>query len=105
MTPKEAAAYLSVHRRTVYRYIRRGKLMASRVGRGYRIPRGGLDSLLWATRAGRRFKPREYAAEEIAEFIRDDRLDRRARAVAERFSAIMDDRTPRDQDVDGADAR
>ena len=37
-------------RETIYRYIRQGKLIASRLGRSYRVPRRSLDLLLWAIR-------------------------------------------------------
>ena len=39
MTPEQAADYLQVNRETVYRYIREGKLVASRLGRAYRLPK------------------------------------------------------------------
>jgi excisionase family DNA binding protein len=39
MTPEQAADYLQVNRETVYRYIREGRLVASMLGRAYRIPR------------------------------------------------------------------
>jgi excisionase family DNA binding protein len=50
MTPDQAADYLQVDRETVYRYIRSGKLDASRLGRSYRIPRRNIELLLLATR-------------------------------------------------------
>jgi excisionase family DNA binding protein len=50
MTPDQAAAYLQVSRDTIYRYIRSGKLAASRLGRSYRIPKRNLDLLLWESR-------------------------------------------------------
>ena len=46
MTPEQAAEYLQVSRETVYRYIRQGKLVASRLGRSYRVPKRNLDLLL-----------------------------------------------------------
>lgn len=49
-TPDQAAAYLQVNRETVYRYIRDGRLAASRLGRAYRIPRQSVERLLWSTR-------------------------------------------------------
>lgn len=39
LTPEQAAEYLQVNRETIYRYIRQGKLVASRFGRAYRIPK------------------------------------------------------------------
>ena len=38
LTPEQAADYLQVNRETIYRYIRDGKLAASRLGCGYRVP-------------------------------------------------------------------
>jgi len=37
LTPEQAAGTLQVHVLTIYSYIRRGKLDAIRLGRGYRI--------------------------------------------------------------------
>jgi excisionase family DNA binding protein len=85
MTPDQAAAYLQVNRETVYRYIREGKLIASRLGRAYRIPRRALDSLLWTTRTRQDIILREYTGEQIAAFLADDQLDERAQEIAKRF--------------------
>src|SRR5450756_2393573 len=86
MTPDQAAEYLQIDRETIYRYIRQGKLVASKLGRTCRIPRRSLDLLLWATRTRQDLTLREYSGEEIAEFIRADELDEEAREVAKRFS-------------------
>jgi excisionase family DNA binding protein len=85
MTPDQAADYLQVSRETVYRYIRDGKLGASRLGRTYRISRTSLDLLLWATRARSDPTPRRYTSAEIEQFLKDDQLDDRAREIADRF--------------------
>ncbi len=45
-TPHEVAAMLKLKVTTVYRYIRTGKLRATRLGKGYRIARRDLDALL-----------------------------------------------------------
>ena len=84
-TPEQAANYLQVDRETIYRYIRQGKLVASRLGRKYRIPKGSIDLLLWATRTSEDITLREYTGSEIATFIRSDELDEEAREIAERF--------------------
>jgi excisionase family DNA binding protein len=39
MTPPQVAEYLQLTPETVYRYIREGKLVASRLGRQYRVPK------------------------------------------------------------------
>jgi excisionase family DNA binding protein len=50
VTPELAAEYLQVNREAIYRYIRGGQLVASKLGRAYRIPRRSLDLLLWSPR-------------------------------------------------------
>lgn len=88
MTPEQAADYLQVNRETIYRYIRQGKLAASRLGRSYRIPRRSLEALLWATRNRPDLTLREYSQAEVAEFLRADELDAEAQAVAQRFESV-----------------
>ena len=85
LTPEQAAEYLQVDKETIYRYIRQGKLVASKLGRKYRIPKGSIDLLLWATRTREDITLREYTGSEIATFIRSDELDEEAREIAERF--------------------
>ena len=84
-TPEQAADYLQVDKETIYRYIRQGKLVASKLGRTYRIPRGSIDLLLWATRTREDITLREYTGREIAEFIKADQLDEEAKKIANRF--------------------
>jgi excisionase family DNA binding protein len=85
MTPEQAADYLQVDKETIYRYIRNGKLIASRLGRTYRIPRQSINLLLWATRTRQDVTLREYTGSEIAGFLKDDELDSAAREIADRF--------------------
>lgn len=75
LTPDQAAEYLQVDRETIYRYIRQGKLIASRIGRTYRVPKRSLDLLLWATRTRPDITLREYTDAEIDDFIAADQLD------------------------------
>ena len=84
LTPDQAAAYLQVNRETIYRYIREGKIIASRLGRAYRIPKGNLDLLLLATRTRPDIPLRDYD-DEIARFLERDRLDPGAEAVVRRL--------------------
>lgn len=83
MTPEQAAEYLQINRETVYRYIRDSKLVASKLGRTYRIPKRSLDLLLFSTRTRQDIMLREYTGEEIAEFDRLDQLDTEARAIVD----------------------
>jgi excisionase family DNA binding protein len=84
-TPEQAAEYLQVNRETIYRYIRDGKLVASKLGRAYRVPKRSLELLLWATRTREDVTLREYTGEEIEGFLATDRLDEEAQAVVNRF--------------------
>jgi len=90
LTPDQAAEYLQVNRETIYRYIRDGKLDASRLGRSYRVPRRNLELLLLATRTRPYIKLREYADEQVAQFIEDDVLDGEALDVARKFDRATD---------------
>ena len=85
LTPEQAADYLQVNRETIYRYIREGKLMASKLGRTYRVPKRSLELLLWATRTREDISLCEYTGAEIAEFMDADRLDAEAQEIAGRF--------------------
>jgi excisionase family DNA binding protein len=84
-TPEQAAEYLQVDKETIYRYIRQGKLVASRLGRKYRIPKGSIDLLLWSTRTREDITLREYTSREIEEFIRADKLEGEAQDIAKLF--------------------
>lgn len=46
MTPAQVAEYLQLHKLTIYRYIREGRLPAMRIGRALRIERADVDLLL-----------------------------------------------------------
>jgi excisionase family DNA binding protein len=86
LTPDQAADYLQIDRETIYRYIRQGKLVASKLGRTYRIPRRSLDLLLWTTRTRQDITLREYTGQEVADFLRADELDQEAQEIANRFA-------------------
>jgi len=42
MTVNDAADVMRVHRNTIYKWIRSGKLYAFKIGRAWRIPKEGL---------------------------------------------------------------
>jgi excisionase family DNA binding protein len=89
MTPEQAAEYLQVSRETVYRYIRQGKLAASRLGRAYRVPKRNLDLLLWENRT-KQIPLRQYSREQVEAFLREDELDPETAQIAQRFLAGTD---------------
>jgi excisionase family DNA binding protein len=105
MTPGQAADYLQVNRETVYRYIRGGQLVASKLGRAYRIPRRSLDLLLWSTRTRPDVTLREYTNQEVVEFIQADQLDEQARKIAERFSEATKPRSRPERGLGSAPMR
>jgi excisionase family DNA binding protein len=92
LTPEQAADYLQINRETVYRYIREGKLIASKLGRTYRIPRPSLDLFLWATRTRQDVTLREYTGQQIAEFMEADQLDTETEAIAAQFVKVAGER-------------
>ncbi len=46
LTVDQAAAYLQIHKVTVYKYIRAGVLPAAKLGKVYRIYRRDIEALL-----------------------------------------------------------
>lgn len=88
LTPEQAANYLQVNRETIYRYIREGKLAASKLGRTYRLPKRSLDLLLWTARTRDDIALREYTGSEIAQFIEADRLDEETQEIVTRFLSV-----------------
>ncbi len=48
LTVDQAAAYLQIHKVTVYKYIRAGVLPAAKLGKVYRIYRRDVEALLSA---------------------------------------------------------
>jgi excisionase family DNA binding protein len=90
LTPEQAADYLQVNRETVYRYIRDGRLVASKLGRAYRIPRKSLDLLLWSTRTRDDITLRDYTGEEIDQFLQEDALTGEAARIAAQFRQLIE---------------
>ena len=83
LTPEQAADYLQVNRETIYRYIRDGRLNASRIGRSYRIRKQSLELLLASTATRPDSQVRIYSDEEIQTFLKDDALDDETKAQIE----------------------
>ncbi|MFH1086128.1 MAG: helix-turn-helix domain-containing protein [Chloroflexota bacterium] len=85
LTPQQVADYLQVDPETVYRYIRDGKLVASRFGRQYRILQRNLEIFVLAAATSGGAQLRTFDAEEIAEWIEEDRISPDVRTFAERL--------------------
>jgi excisionase family DNA binding protein len=87
LTPDQAAAYLQVDRETIYRYIRDGRLGASRIGRSLRIPRQSIDQLLLASRTRSDLTIRTYTDQQLAGFLEADQLNAAVREVIATYRA------------------
>ncbi len=88
MTPEQVADYLQISRETVYRYIRDGRLRASKMGRQYRVTKTNVDRLLEDSSTWNGIPTRIYSDEEIAAILEADKLSDEALEVLRRFNAI-----------------
>ncbi|MHB0879205.1 MAG: helix-turn-helix domain-containing protein [Anaerolineae bacterium] len=82
MTPQEVADYLKLSPETVYRYIREGKLVASRFRRQYRITRRNVELLLLATATAGEAELRRFTRAQVDEWLREDELDEETERTA-----------------------
>ncbi|HLZ72650.1 MAG TPA: helix-turn-helix domain-containing protein [Dehalococcoidia bacterium] len=85
LTVEQTAALLQVSKETVYRYIRDGVLLASRIGRGYRVPRSNIERLLLSRRVRRDIQLRDYTDEELDQFLHDDESTLEQREIVARI--------------------
>ncbi|HNT06021.1 MAG TPA: helix-turn-helix domain-containing protein [Anaerolineae bacterium] len=75
LTPDEVAKYLRLAPDTVYRYIRQGKLVASRMGRQYRVTRESVAQFLVESETANRAEPMRVMAEEIPVYSLSELLE------------------------------
>ena len=89
MTPEQVADYLQLNKDTVYRYIREGKLVASKLGRNYRIPRANVDLFLLATSTSQIAREALFSRlENVAERNKGVPFEEVGRDVAEAIAEI-----------------
>jgi excisionase family DNA binding protein len=89
MTPEQVADYLQLSKDTVYRYIREGKLTASRLGRNYRVPKENVDLFLLATSTSKAAREALFNRwESVAERNKGIPLEEVERDVAEAVAEI-----------------
>lgn len=88
LTPEQAADYLQVNRETIYRYIRDGRLNASRLGRSYRIRKQSVELLLASTAARPDIHLRTYSDRQLQTFLDQDALDAETQAVIGSFPFV-----------------
>jgi len=84
-TPQQVAEYLQVSPETIYRYIKEGKLVASRFGRTYRIPQRNVELFLLATSTVGGASLRPFSGDRIAEWFEEDQIDQETRATGKRL--------------------
>jgi excisionase family DNA binding protein len=88
-TPEQVAKLLQVDVTTVYRYIKEGKLVASKLGRTYRILKEDVDLLLALTSTGEVARQRLFErVAKVAERNRAIPLEEVERDVAEAVKAV-----------------
>ena len=89
LTPQEVAEYLQLAPETVYRYIRRGKLVASRFGRQYRIPKVNVELFLLATATAGDAQLRTFPRTRIEEWLDEDQIGQETRSIGGRLLAAL----------------
>ena len=83
LTPQEVAEYLQLAPDTVYRYIREGKLVASKLGRQYRIPKRNVELFLLATSTAGDARMRTFSRQRVAEWLDEDRIAEETRSIGQ----------------------
>src|SRR3990170_3972857 len=78
MTVEQVAAYLQLHKLTVYKFIRSGELQALRLGRSFRVRRADVNEFLETHKVAARRRARAVRADagEPAD-LREERRRRR----------------------------
>ena len=89
LTPQEVAEYLQITPDTVYRYIREGKLVASKLGRHYRIPKENVELLLLVTASGGGGQMRTFSRQEVLEWLKEDQIDEDTRTIGDKLLANL----------------
>jgi len=85
MTPQQVASYLQLTPETVYRYIREGRLVASKLGRQYRVPKRNVELLLLATATAGDAELRSFTQAQVREWLVEDEITEETRAIGERL--------------------
>lgn len=85
LTPLQVAEYLQLAPDTVYRYIREGKLVASRMGRHYRISRRNVEAFLLATSTAGDAQMRSFAQSRVDGWLEEDQIGEATREIGQRL--------------------
>jgi excisionase family DNA binding protein len=82
LTPQEVAEYLQITPDTVYRYIKEGKLVASKLGRQYRILKENVELFLLVTATAGGGQMRAFTRQEILEWLQEDQIGEETQVIA-----------------------
>ena len=85
LTPQEVAEYLQLAPETIYRYIRQGKLVASKLGRQYRVPKENVDLFLLVTSTAGEAELRTFSRTRIGEWLEEDQIDQETSTIGQRL--------------------
>ena len=83
LTPQEVAEYLQLTPDTVYRYIREGRLVASKLGRQYRILKENVRLFLLATSTAGDAQMRTFSRQRVVEWLEEDRIDEETQSMGQ----------------------
>ena len=85
LTPQQVAEYLQLTPDTIYRYIREGKLVASRLGRQYRIPKRNVEAFLLITSTAGDAPLRRFSSSRMEAWLAEDEIDDETRDIGKRL--------------------
>jgi len=85
LTPQEVAEYLQLAPETIYRYIRQGKLVASKLGRQYRVPKENVDLFLLATSTAGEAQLRTFSRTRVEAWLEEDKIEQSTLSIGERL--------------------
>ena len=92
LTPQEVAENLLLTPDTVYRYIREGRLVASKLGRTYRIPKENVELFLLVTSTAGDARMRSFSRERVMEWLEEDRIDGETRSLGQELLSRLQDK-------------
>ena len=90
LTPREVAEYLQLTPDTIYRYIREGRLVASKMGRQYRIPKENVELFLLVTSTAGDARMRSFTQQQVAQWFEEDRIDAETRSIGQELLAELE---------------
>ncbi len=91
LTPRQVAEYLQLAPATVYRYIREGRLVASKLGRHYGIPKKNIELFLLATSTAGNSRMRIFSGKRLVMSLEKDRIGEETRSLGQELLGELQD--------------